>query len=106
VSISKTSSSSETETDLLTHFIQVMQEISFHIIDQGSDWEFHDTILSISTIHTFGSATFSVFCSDFFDIAEITERIDIGISDSDEITSASSITSKWSSLRNTRLMTP
>lgn len=88
------SSSAHAEAHHLSFLREVVEQAPFHIIDERPHGEFHDPILRISPMHELDAATFPIVGSDFFDITEIRERIDIGIRDDDEVSASPAITSK------------
>jgi len=83
-----------------------MEEITIHIIDECSDGEFHYFIGSICTMHELDTSSLTIFCRYFFDVAEIGKCILVWISDDDEITSSTTITSEWSTFGNSRFSPP
>ena len=83
-----------------------MKEISFKIVDQGTDGEFHNSIRSIGSMKFLYSSSLTILSSYFFYISKIREGIDVWISNDNDITTSTTITSKRSSFGNSSLTPP
>lgn len=72
VSIAVSSSTTDTEPDHFAWFGEIVEKyVTFFFIDKRSNGEFHDFISCIGTMHQLDSATFTILCCYFFDVAKI-----------------------------------
>lgn len=106
MSISITTTSSDTQTYIFAWFCEVVEEFTIHIVNESAYREFHYFIFCVRPMHELYSASLAVFSCNFFDVSKIRKGVDIRVSNHYYIASTPSIPTKWTSFCNTGLPSP